>query len=447
MEQLALIIDEEELNRYILSDLTQAKDDDSSPISASKRASSPPPQASRERMTPPTPTRRRKSAPVEDDTAKPDVPHPSLVRTASIDSTRSDLTRGAAVRSMVNTPTGGTKQSVRSQNSSAVAVDLTPRNDACVDESRELSLDLSGEFDNLIGSHERDSYPTEWDAQFSQEFDIQQDNKPGDHARKGDFGFVREPSGNGMQQGKDANDAGSLAQQRKHSASRSPQRKQAGLTPPKEKRTETTTPHTETARSLSQPAQQARSLPPLAKAVRSTASHGKQTQMKPTGSAPQQTKVQAFSMEWSTNFHSQDPFQRVGKKNEENEHNSVAAGATRIDEEWKPDFDNLATPVKPKKRVTFISPADTSISNSQTTPPETYAPADRKSSPNSVLDFREWKSRDDSVDEMRHVIQVHKPSDDCSSLGSHDEADNSFRVLRKRPTNLFKGCVKCFLDV
>ena len=435
MEQLALIIDEGELNRCILSDLSQVTD--GSPVPPSNKTA--PPQ------TPPPPSGRRKSA------TTVAVDNPVTVESP-----------------LATSPVVAPEQSSRSRKTNSAALDLVPLYDVSFDESRDLSLDLSGEFDNLVGSQEREEYTPEWDAQFSQEFDVHHSNKSGDQGRNDDFGFAREPSKNGRQKVKPANEAGwspriekhteSLSQQKLNAASRSPSGKQTGVTAPqvkvarshpqKGKQTGSTSPQGNAARSTAPPGKQGGSMAPLRKQTGSSL-------QKPAGSTPpqakgvapfpQQAKQSPFSMEWSTNFHNEDPFLSVGKKNQGKASRSAPADATRKDDEWKPDF-ALATPIKLKKKVTFAS-AETSVSNSQVTPPQANAPPNRKSSPTSVLEFHEWQSCDDD-DAMRHVIQVHKPSDECSSLGSHDEPVHNFRILRRKPNNrnLFKGCVKCFLD-
>jgi hypothetical protein len=468
MEQLALIIDEEELNRYILSDLTRGEGEDS-PRSLSKKTTPPPPQRNHDSKF--TSTRRRTSTgqnDEDDDEPEPDVSLSTM--NTSVDSVyRSDS------KSIVGTSTVWTMaaasaaaaqhrspyQSPRSKNAATAAtLDLEPQNDASFDESRDLSRDLSGEFDILIGTERDNSTPSEWEAQFSdlgihrrssslvaraspvdQRVDVEAGNKD-------DFGFSREQSQKeprfSVQQLKQADEAGSSAKQGKQLRSTPQLGKQIGSTPqqgkqigPKsrqEKDCASTSPNGSLSGSTSSQNRQDRSIA---------------SQQKRVGSIPLQPKKSTATMEWSTNFHNRDPFQFVLKQKVESAQTSIPADATGVDETWKPDFPTFATPIKKQKKKVSFSSADVSVSNSQTTPPEANIPSRRKSSPTSVHEFHDWHScydTFDGVDEMKHVIQVDRPSDDCSSLGSQDEREYKARGLRRRPKNPFKGCIKCFLD-
>jgi hypothetical protein len=129
----------------------------------------------------------------------------------------------------------------------------------------------------------------------------------------------------------------------------------------------------------------------------------------------------------------------------------VVASETQIRTSAMTRTMKTTTNPKPKNpSAKKIQPSVDSIStqNSHETPTksEPLDLARRESSPKSVvelasfMELAEWSSGD-----QQYIRVSRHTSDDCSSIGSHEE-EMSLTSLRRKHIKHFKGCVKCLLD-
>ena len=409
LEQLALIIDEDELNKYILKDLNGSDQEMSSPERSvdllgfpSAAALSPIQNRSTdsersERSSNSDPSMSTISAsvllPTKSAPAVPRDRHTKPPRATWKNANEFYESQDSHIHLLQSNLSGSRELSPE------LLVDNTAvRGDTDYDTSRELSR----EFDQLV----REEASSQWDARFSEfgtEHKTANQVKPYTSALANEI-FVQELS----------KDEFVFPQQLK--------KKQSGF-----------------------PRQQNKRDP------------GWPQRQKEPGFPRQEQKQPDLGSEWSADFHTQDPFQTTPPKNRVKDVQGVTSRSTRTNlpttrpkDAGKPP-PPPPRPTKSKKSSTVLSYSspEGSFSSSQGTPTATKAdrPLKHKSSPSAVFEFEEWHSADD----IQPVIQVHHKSmmsDDTSSLGTHEELENQSLTssVRKKPLRHFKGCLKCLLD-